>query len=58
MLLHPLSFAVYLRGAGEPLAVLDDEMQVAAYLAFEKLGRDWVEIVADAPEIASLAAWS
>ena len=56
MPVHPPSFAVYLRGAGEALAVLDDEMQVAAYLAFEKLGRDWVEIVADAPEIAAWAA--
>ncbi len=58
MPLYPPSFAVYLHGADEPLAVLDDEMEVAAWLAFEKLGRDQVEIVADAPEIASWAAWS
>ena len=58
MPLYPPSFAVFLRGADEPLAVLDDEMEVAAWLAFEKLGRDQIEIVADAPEIASWAAWS
>ncbi len=58
MPLYPPSFAVYLHGADEPLAVLDDEMEVAAWLAFEKIGRDQVEIVADAPEIASWAAWS
>ena len=58
MPVYPPSFAVFLRGADEPLAVLDDEMEVAAFLAFEKLGRDQVEIVADAPEIASWAAWS
>ena len=58
MPVYPPSFAVFLRGDDEPLAVLDDEMEVAAFLAFEKLGRDQVEIVADAPEIASWAAWS
>ena len=58
MPVYPPSYAVFLRGAEEPLAVLDDEMEVAAFLAFEKLGRDQVEIVADAPEIASWAAWS
>ena len=58
MPLYPPSYAVYLHGADEPLAVLDDEMEVAAWLAFEKIGRDQVEIVADAPEIASWAAWS
>ena len=58
MPLYPPSYAVFLHGADEPLAVLDDETEVAAWLAFEKLGRDQVEIVADAPEIASWAAWS
>ena len=58
MPVYPPSFMVFLRGADEPLAVLDDEMEVAAFLAFEKLARDQVEIVADAPEIASWAAWS
>ena len=57
MPVYPPSFAVFLRGADEPLTVLDDEMEVAAFLAFEKLGRDQVEIVADAPEITSWAAW-
>ena len=57
MPVYPPSYAVFLPGADEPMAVLDDEMEVAAWLAFEKLGRDQVEIVADAPEIAALAAW-
>ena len=57
MPVYPPSYAVFLPGADEPLAVLDDEMEVAAWLAFEKLCRDQVEIVADAPEIAALAAW-
>ncbi len=58
MPVYPPSYAVFLRGADEPLAVLDDEMEVAAWLAFEKLDRNQVETVADAPEIASWAAWS
>ena len=58
MPLYPPSFAVFLRGTDECLATFDDEMEVAGFLAFEKLSRDQVEIVADAPEIASYAAWS
>ncbi len=57
MPLYPPSYAVFLRGADEPLAVLDDEMEVAAWLAFEKLSRDRVEVVADRPWLASLTAW-
>ena len=57
MPVYPPRYAVFLRGADEPLAVLDDEMEAAAWLAFEKLDRDQVEIVADAPGIVSLAAW-
>lgn len=57
MPVYPPSYAVFLRGADEPLAVLDDEMEVAAWLAFQRIDRDQVEIVADAPEIVSLAAW-
>ena len=57
MPVYPPRYAVFLRGADEPLAVLDDEMEVAACLAFEKLDRDRVEIVKDASLMASLTAW-
>ena len=40
MSVYSASFAAFLRGADEPLAVLDDEMEVAAFLASEKIGRD------------------
>ena len=58
MPVYPPSFAVFLRDTGECLATFGDEMDVAAFLAFEKLTRDRVEVVADAPEILSYAAWS
>ena len=54
---HPPSFAVFLRDTDECLGTFDDEMEVAAFLAFENLDRDRVEIVADRPWLASLAAW-
>ena len=54
---HPPSFAVFLRDGEECLGVFDDEMEVAAFLAFEKLGRDRVEVVADRPWLETLAAW-
>ena len=57
MPVYPPRYAVFLRGADEPLAVLDDEMEVAAWLAFQRIDRGQVEIVADAPGIVSLAAW-
>ena len=47
---------MFLRGADECLAVLDDEMEVAGFLAFARLAREQVEIVADAPALASFAA--
>ena len=53
----PPSFAVFLVGADEPLAVFDDEMEVAAFIAFEKLDRRQVEIVRDASPLATLAGW-
>ena len=54
---HPPSFAVFLRDGEACLGVFDDEMEVAAFLAFEKLGRDRVEVVADRPWLETLAAW-
>ena len=56
MPVHPPRFAVFLRGADECLAVLDDEMEVAGFLAFAKLASEQVEVVADAPAIASYAS--
>ena len=53
----PPSFAVFLVGADEPLAVFDDEMEVAAFIAFEKLDRRQVEVVRDASPLATLAGW-
>ncbi len=53
----PPSFAVFLLGADEPLAVFDDEMEVAAFIAFEKLDRRQVEVVRDASPLATLAGW-
>ena len=57
MPLYPTSYAVFLRGTDECLAVFDDEMEVAAWLAFEKLSPDRVEVVADRPWLAALTAW-
>ena len=57
MPLHPPSFAVFLRDGEECLGVFDDEMEVAAFLAFEKLGRDRIEVIADRPWLDTLAAW-
>ena len=56
MPVHAPRFAVFLRGADDCLAVLDDEMEVAGFLAFAKLTREQVEVVADAPALASFAA--
>ena len=56
MPVHPPRFAVFLRGADDCLAVLDDEMEVAGFLAFARLAREQVEVVADAPAVAAFAA--
>ena len=39
----------------EVMATFDDEMEVAAYLAFEKLSRDKVEVIVDRSPIQSIA---
>ena len=57
MPLWPPSFAVFLRETDECLATFDDEMEAVAWLAFEKLDRNAVEIVRDAGPLATLAAW-
>ena len=57
MPLWPPSFAVFLRETDECLATFDDEMEAVAWLAFEKLDRNAVEIVADRSPLATLAGW-
>ena len=57
MPLWPPSFAVFLRETDECLATFDDEMEAVAWLAFEKLDRDAVEIVADRSPLATLTGW-
>ena len=54
---YPPSFSVFLIGTDECLATFEDEMEVAAFLAFEKLDRDRVEIVKDASPMASYTSW-
>ena len=57
MPLWPPSFAVFLRETDECLTTFDDEMEAVAWLAFEKLDRNAVEIVADRSPLTTLAAW-
>ena len=52
--IYPPTFTVVLLGTDEPLGVFDDEMEVAAFLAFEKIGRDRVEVLADRSPMATL----
>ena len=52
--IYPPTFTVVLLGTDEPLGIFDDEMEVAAFLAFEKLGRDRVEVLADRSPMATL----
>ena len=52
--IYPPTFTVVLLGTDEPLGVFDDEMEVAAFLAFEKLDRDRVEVLADRSPMAIL----
>ena len=53
----PPGFAVFLRETDECLATFDDEMEAVAWLAFEKLDRDRIEIVANRSPLATLAGW-
>ena len=57
MPVYPTSFTVFLIETDEPLATFDDEMEVAAFIAFERLARDQVEVVRDASPLATLAGW-
>ena len=51
---YPPTFTVVLLGTDEALGTFDDEMEVAAFLAFEKLSRDRVEVLADRSPMATL----
>ena len=53
----PPSYAVFLRDTDVCLGSFDDEMEVAAFVAFEKLDRGCIEIVPDANPLAAMAAW-
>lgn len=37
--------------------IFDDEMKVTAFIAFEKLRRDQVEVVSDENPLSSFTAW-
>lgn len=52
--IHSPTFTVVLLGTDKLLGVFDDEMEVAAFLAFEKLGRDGVEVLVDRSRMAIL----
>ena len=54
---YPPSYTVVLIETDEPIATFDDEMEVAAYLAFEKLDRDKVEVIVDRSPIQSMTGW-
>ena len=51
------TITVYLRGTEKCLGVFDDEMEAAAWLAFEKLSAEGVEMVREASPLAAMAAW-
>ncbi len=54
---YPPTFTVVLLDTDEPLGVFDDEMEVAAYLAFEKLARDEVEVLVDRSPLEVWTGW-
>ena len=51
------TFTVVLLETDEPVATFDDEMEVAAWLAFEKLDRNKVEVIVDRSLIHSMTGW-
>ena len=53
----PPSYAVFLCDTDVCLGSFEDEMEVAAFIAFEKLDRERIEIVRDANPLAAIAAW-
>ena len=57
MLVYPPSFAVILVATEECLGTFDDEMDAVAFIAFENLSGDEVEVVRDTHRLATLAGW-
>lgn len=57
MPVYPTSFAVILIATEECLGTFDDEMDAVAFIAYEDLSGDEVEVVRDAHPLASLAGW-
>ena len=57
MPLYPPSYIVIDLAAGEDHGTYDSEAEVLVCLALAKLSRDQVEIVADVPVMAAMAAW-
>ena len=55
--LSPELRRVSARDRGVSRACFDDEMEAVAWLAFEKLATDQVEVVRDANPLMSMAAW-
>ncbi len=55
--IYPPTFTVVPVDSDVPLGVFDDEMDVAAYLAFEKLTRDQVEVLVDRSPMQSMTGW-
>ena len=54
----PACYTVIELATGEDHGTFDSVAEVAACLAFAKLGPDDVEIVSDVQPIASFAAWA
>ena len=54
---YPPTFTVVLLDTDDPLGVFDDEMEVAAFLAFEKLSRDRVEVLVDCSPLEAVIGW-
>ena len=57
MPVYPPSFTVVLLETDETVATFDDEMEVAAWLAFERLSRDQVEVIVDRSPMQTMAGW-
>ena len=57
MPVYPPSFAVILITTEECLGTFDDEMEAAAFIAFEKLSGDQVVVIRDVHPLATLAGW-
>ena len=57
MPLYPPSYTIVELATGRDHGTYDSEAEVSMCLAFAKLSRDQVEIIADVPTVAQFAAW-